>query len=207
MGHRIANLISIIFHPLLLATYLFTAFILLDPMLALPPGYTKVAQWLIVLVVWLTTFAIPALSLGILKYTGNISSLKLQNRKERLLPFFYITIFYGFTAYYFSRQMLVTDITSGIFILTTIMILAASVVTFFWKISVHSVSMGGVVGLLFIITAMLPDTPVNYLLLAAILISGLVLSARLKLQAHTPEQVYMGFVLGLLISFMIIFWF
>ena len=207
MGRRIANLISIIFHPLLLATYLFTAFILIDPMLALPPGYTKVAQWLIVLVVWLTTFAIPALSLGLLKYTGNISSLKLQNRKERLLPFFYITIFYGFTAYYFSRQMLVTDITSGIFILTAIMILAASIVTFFWKISVHSVSMGGVVGLLFIITAMLPESPVNYLLLAAILISGLVLSARLKLQAHTPEQVYMGFVLGLLISFMIIYWF
>jgi hypothetical protein len=207
VGRRIANLISIIFHPLLLATYLFTAFILMDPMLVLPPGYTKVAQWLIVLVVWLTTFAIPALSLGLLKYTGNISSLKLQNRKERLLPFFYITIFYAFTAYYFSRQMLVTDITSGIFILTAMMILAASIVTFFWKISVHSVSMGGVVGLLFVITAMLPESPVNYLLLAAILISGLVLSARLKLQAHTPAQVYMGFVLGLLISFMIIYWF
>ena len=207
MGQRVANLISIIFHPLLLATYLFTAFILIDPMLALPPGYTKVAQWLIVLVVWLTTFAIPALSLGLLKYTGNISSLKLQNRKERLLPFFYITIFYGFTAYYFSRQMVVTDITSGIFILTAMMILTTSIVTFFWKISVHSVSMGGVVGLLFVITAMLPESPVNYLLLAAILISGLVLSARLKLQAHTPAQVYMGFVLGLLISFMIIYWF
>ena len=110
MGRGIANLISIVFHPLLLATYLFSAFILLDPMLVLPPGYNTFAQWLIVLVVWLTTFAIPALSLGLLKYTGNISSLKLQNRKERLLPFFYITIFYVFTAYYFSRQMLVTDI-------------------------------------------------------------------------------------------------
>ena len=177
MGRTIANLISIIFHPLLLATYLFSAFILIDPMLALPPGYTKVAQWLIVLVVWLTTFAIPALSLGLLKYTGTISSLKLQNRKERLLPFFYITIFYGFAAYYFSRQMLVTEITSGIFILTAIMILAAAIITFFWKISVHSLSMGGVVGLLFVITAMLPDSPVSYLLFASILISGFVLSS------------------------------
>lgn len=207
MGRSVANLISLIFHPLLLATYLFSAFILIDPMLALPPGYTKVAQWLIVLVVWLTTFAIPALSLGLLKYTGNISSLKLQNRKERLLPFFYITIFYGFTAYYFSRQMLVTDITSGIFILTAIMILAAAIITFFWKISVHSLSMGGLVGILFVITAMMPESRVNYLLFTTILISGLVLSARLKLQAHTPAQVYVGFVLGLFVSFMIIYWF
>ena len=207
MGRSIANLISILFHPLLLATYLFGAFILMDPMLVLPPGYTKVAQWLIVLVVWLTTFAIPALSLGLLKYTGNISSLKLHNRKERLLPFFYITIFYGFTAYFFSRQMLVTEVTSGIFIISAIMILVAAIITFFWKISVHSLSMGGAVGLLFVITAMMPDSPVSYLFLATIIISGLVLSARLKLQAHTPAQVYLGFVVGLFISFMIIYWF
>ena len=207
MGRGIANLISLVFHPLLMATYLFGAFILIDPMLALPPGYNLLAQWLIVLVVWLTTFAIPAMSLALLKYTGNISSLKLENRKERLLPFFYIVIFYGFTAYYFSRQMLVTQITSGIFILIAIMILAAAIITFFWKISIHSLSMGGMVGLLLIITAMIPESPVNYLLFAAIIISGLVLSARLRLQAHTPAQVYMGFVLGLFVSFMIIYWF
>ena len=207
MGRGIANLISIIFHPLLLATYLFSAFILVDPMLALPPGYSSVSRWLIVLVVWLTTFAIPALSLALLKYTGNISSLKLQNREERLLPFFYITVFYGFTAYYFSRQMLVTEITSGIFILTAVMILTAAIITFFWKISVHSLSMGGVVGILFVITTMIPESPVNYIFFAAILISGLVLSARLKLQAHTPAQVYVGFVLGLFVSFRIIYWF
>ena len=207
MGRTIANLISVIFHPLVLATYLFGAFILLDPMLALPPGYTTVAQWLIVLVVWLTTFAIPAMSLTLLKYTGNISSLKLRDRKERLLPFFYITIFYGFTAYYFSRQMLVTDITSGIFILLAIMILIAAIITFFWKISVHSMSMGGVVGILLVITMMVPESPVDILLFVTIIISGLVLSARLKLQAHTPAQVYLGFLLGLFVSFMIIYWF
>ena len=207
MSRGLANLFSIVFHPLLLATYLFSAFLLIDPMLALPPGYTKSTRWLIILVVWLTTFAIPALSLALLKYTGNISSLKLQNRKERLLPFFYITIFYGFTAYYFSRQLLVTEITSGIFILTAVMILAAAIITFFWKISVHALSMGGVVGLLFVISAMLPESDVNYLFFATIIISGLVLSARLKLQSHTPAQVYMGFVLGLFVSFMIIYWF
>ncbi len=207
MGRKIANLVSIVFHPLLLATYLFSTFIFLDPMLALPPGYTKVAHWLIVLVVLLTTFIIPSLSLVLLKYTGNIASLKLENRKERLLPFFYITIFYSFTAYYFSRQMLVTELTSGIFILIAIMIFTAAIITFFWKISVHSLSMGGFVGLIFIITAMVPDSPFQYLLFAVILVSGLILSARLKLQAHTPTQVYVGFIVGLFISFMIIYWF
>jgi hypothetical protein len=204
---KFANFISILFHPLLLATYLFVAFVLIDPMLALPPGYSRMAQWLVVLVVWLTTFAIPALSLAMLKFTGNISSLKLEHRRERLVPFFYITMFYAFTAYYFSRQMMVTNIAAGIFILTTIMILAAAIITIFWKISVHSLGWGGIVGLLLAMVNLMPESQVKYLLLATLIIAGFVLSARLKLQVHTPAQVYVGFLLGLFISFMIIFWF
>ena len=207
MSRQQANLISILFHPLLLATYLFITFVLVDPMLILPPVYTKIAQWLVVLVVWLTTFAIPALSLAMLKYTGNISSLKLHNRKERLVPFFYITLFYVFTAYYFSKQMMVTDLAAGIFVLTAVMIFFAAVITFFWKISVHSLGVGGIVGILLTIAYLIPESSLKFILLVALIISGLVLSARLRLNAHLPSQVYFGFLLGLFVSFMIIFWF
>ena len=123
MSTKIANLVSIVFHPLLLATYLFMAFVLVDPMVILPPGYNKLAQWLVVLVVCLTTFVIPALSIVMLKFTGNIRSLHLKNRKERLVPFFYITLFYGFTAYYFNRQMLVSEASEAIFILIAIIMI------------------------------------------------------------------------------------
>lgn len=201
------NIVSVVFHPLLLATYLFIIFILIEPMLAVPPGYNNNAQWLIILVVWLTTFAIPALSLVMLKFTGNISSIKLENRRERLVPFFYVTLFYAFTAYYFSSQMLLTEMASGIFILVTVMIFSAAIITFFWKISVHSMGMGGIVGLLFVISYMIPESGARYVFLASIVIAGLVVSARLKLQAHSPSQVYIGFVLGLFISFMIVLWF
>lgn len=207
MSRSVANFISLVFHPFLLATYLFSIIVLLDPMLALPPGYNKLAQWLIVLIIWLTTFAIPALSMAMLKYTGSISSLQLKDRKERIIPFIYITLFYAFTAYYFSMQMLVTDLTSGIFILTTVMIATAAIITLFWKISVHSLGIGGSVGILLIIVYLTPETKIKYVLLAALVVSGLVMSARLKLDAHTPSQVYLGYLLGLFVSFMIIFWF
>jgi hypothetical protein len=207
VSRSFANFISIVFHPFLLATYLFSIIVLLDPMLALPPGYNKLAQWLIVLIIWLTTFAIPALSMAMLKYTGSISSLQLKDRKERIIPFIYITLFYAFTAYYFSQQMLVTDLTSGIFILTTVMIAAAAIITLFWKISVHSLGLGGSVGILLTIAYLTPETKIKYVLFAAVVVSGLVMSARLKLDAHTPSQVYLGYLLGLFVSFMIIFWF
>lgn len=206
MNSKFANVISYVFHPLMMATYLFSAIIFIEPMQLVPPGYTIVAQWLIVLVVWLTTFAIPAMSLVLLKFTGNITSLKLHNRQERLIPFFYVTVFYFFTAYYFTQQMLLTDLASGIFIVIAIMILLAAIITFLWKISVHSLGMGGVVGLLLIITTTIPESSIYLISLVAILFSGLVLSARLKLQAHSTLQVYTGFALGFVVSFMIIFW-
>jgi membrane-associated phospholipid phosphatase len=203
---KIANLVSIVFHPLLLATYLFMAFVLVDPMVILPPGYNKLAQWLVVLVVCLTTFVIPALSIVMLKFTGNIHSLHLKNRKERLVPFFYITLFYGFTAYYFNRQMLVSEASEAIFILIAIMILAGAIITFFWKISIHSLGMGGASGFMLILAVLYPDGPVHYLLILTVVFSGFVMMARLQLNAHTPAQVYLGYLLGLCVSFMMIFW-
>ena len=206
MNSKIANLISYLLHPLMMATYLFSTVIFIEPMQLVPPGYNIIAQWLIVLVVWLTTFAIPAMSLVLLKFTGNITSLKLHNRQERLIPFLYITVFYFFTAYYFTQQMMLTNLASGIFIVVAIMILIAAIITIFWKISVHSLSMGGVVGLLLIISTTIPESYIYLISLVAIFLSGLVLSARLELRAHTTLQVYTGFALGLAVSFLIIFW-
>jgi len=207
VDNKSAHVISFLFHPLLLATYIFAAFIFLEPMVVVPAGYSSVARWLIVLVVWLTTFAIPVLSLALLKFMGTIKSFTLRNRQERLLPFFYIALFYALTAYYFSAQMMVTGLTAGIFVLTAIMIFAAAVVTLFWQISAHALGVGGLTGTLLAVNLMLPGPQVNYLLLVVVLVAGLVMSARLRLQAHTPAQVYAGFLLGLFISFMIIFWF
>lgn len=206
MDTRFANVVSIVFHPLLLATYLFIAFVLIDPLVILPPGYNKVAQWLIVLVVWITTFVIPALSIVMLKFTGNVRSLRLENRRERIVPFFYICLFYGFTAYYFSRQMMVSNVSEAIFILTAVMIFVGAIITFFWKISVHSLGMGGATGFLLILAVLNPDGLIYYLLLIAIITSGLVMTARLQLDAHTPRQVYFGYLLGLVISLLLVFW-
>lgn len=206
MNKRDATIISAIFHPLLMGTYLFALFTLADPMIVLPPGYTTTAQWLIVLVISITTFVIPALSMIMLKFTGSIKSLKLESRRDRFIPFMYIVVFYGFTAYYFNKQMMVTNLASGIFILVATMVLLTAIINFFWKISVHGVSVGGMVGIFLAVTYLNSSSVIIYMLFGSIIIAGLVLSARLKLQAHTQMQVYMGFMTGFSISLMALFW-
>lgn len=206
MNIRVSNIISIIFHPILMGTYLFGIFTLVDPMIVLPPGYSIKAQWLMVLVVSLTTFIIPALSILMLKLTGHIESLKLENRKDRFIPSMYITLFYGFTAYYFNKQMMVTELAAGVFILIAVMVFLTALINFFWKISVHGVAVGGMVGIFLVVTYLNIESNIIYLLIGSIIIAGIVLSARLKLAAHTPQQAYLGFLMGFLISLLAVFW-
>lgn len=68
-------------------------------------------------------------------------------------------------------------------------------INFFWKISVHSIGVGGINGLLIGISRIM-EAEITPLLFLSVLIAGLVGFARLKLNAHNYSQVYTGFLLG-----------
>ncbi len=81
------------------------------------------------------------------------------------------------------------------------MVVFATVVTFFYKLSVHSLAICGIVGM------MLPMNKVsdmNSLLIPTtivIVIAGIVMSSRLALNAHTPREILIGSVSGFTIGF------
>jgi hypothetical protein len=201
VGQRLSTAISYMFHPLLMTTYLFVMLLGFFPESFLTYQMNAKARWLIVLLVFITTFIIPAISLYILKLTNSITSLSLFDRKERILPFFYTTIFYGITAYLFSRQISSSSVIVNILIGTTLVILTAAIITIFWKISAHGVGIGGFIGFMIAIKLLNPEATLLIPLAIAIFASGLTLSARLKLNAHNPDQVYAGFGIGVFISF------
>jgi membrane-associated phospholipid phosphatase len=74
-------------------------------------------------------------------------------------------------------------------------ILITAIVNLKWKISAHMVGIGGLCGAIATLVIHKPEPPFG-LLYVCILIAGLVGYARLRLQAHTPAQVYSGFLLG-----------
>ena len=160
-----------------------------------------------ILVIFLTTFVIPALSVTIFKYTNMISDIALRDRRERVLPFVFASIFYLITTGVFLFRFSINQTVNVVFVATSILILMMTVITLFWKISVHGAGAGGMAG--FLIAFTIKD-PVNLLfvpMLLAIVASGLVMSARLQLDAHTPRQVYGGWALGVVTGFVAVFWF
>jgi hypothetical protein len=199
VGRFLANLISYILHPLLMPTLLLLILLFFLPQ-SLQPVSGKIAL-LIILLVFITTFIIPALSILGLRSTTTITSVKLRNRTERVLPFSFITIFYGITTYLFHSKIEINDTILSIFIGASVLVALLTIITIFFKISVHSAGAGCMLGFLLSIMLIFPEHNLMWALIIIVLITGLILSARLYLNAHTPIEVYSGFALGLFISF------
>ncbi len=192
---RLALGISAVLHPLLLPTYLFGLLFWLSPSMMGVSNDDIRNKILMLLVV--CTFLIPMLSTYMLYRLGSIKSLHMEDRQDRLFPFIAATLFYILTTYLFVKQLsalyLITLILSGI----TFCLLLVTVVSFFWKISAHSVGIAGIVGFLIGLYYQYAAIEYFYPLLLVVLLAGLLMSARLYLNAHTPAQVLAGAAAGL----------
>ena len=161
----------------------------------------------ILLLVFVTTFIIPIFSILGLRTTMTISSVRLEKRSERILPFTFITVFYGLTTYLFHSKIEINDLILLIFMSATLLVALLTIITVFFKISVHAAGAGCMIGYLLALMQIFPDQQLLGTLIVIIMISGLILSARLFLNAHKPLEAYSGFFLGLMISFLSLYLF
>ena len=79
----------------------------------------------------------------------------------------------------------------------TFVVLVATVITFFWRISLHTIGMGGIVG--FFVEMIISHSfhqSMMVVFMITVILAGLVGSARLYLGAHTSAQVYAGYAVG-----------
>lgn len=198
MNRSLAKFLSVVFHPLLLPTYLF-AFILYY----LPASTLSIAvrsRWIILSMIFLSTFIIPALGAYVMVRAGHLSSMEMEDRKQRGLPLLFTSLCYVTTAYLFYREQVFDHIFYFVMAIIATSVALTYLVSFFWKISAHSVGVGGSLGLLIMLHRIAPDTSMLSAIVAGMIVAGAVLSARLALHAHTPAQVYAGFGSGLLIA-------
>jgi hypothetical protein len=83
-------------------------------------------------------------------------------------------------------------------------ILITALINLKYKISAHMVGIGGMLGGLMAISSLTQfDMTVYYILV--ILVAGLIGFARLILKEHQPYQLYLGFLLGLIVQFTLFF--
>lgn len=193
----IAKAISIIFHPLLMATYLIAVLGFYFPtMLSISQANLKI----IIAFVFCFTCLLPVVNIIMFKYFGTISSFTMVDRRERLIPFIAISLIYIVMSYLFFNKLPLSGNFNKVMVLVTAMVVFSTIVTFFFKISIHSIAAGGFVGILLPLNKVVESGILLWPTAIAIAITGAIMSARLYLNAHTFNEVWMGALSGFLIG-------
>lgn len=186
---KTAKIISAILHPILLPTLMMLVMIS-SGITRFTPG-NDLTLFISALI---ATCLFPGLVVVMMKKWKIISSLEMENRDDRLGPIFLMTLsLYGAIRMFHNIPVMVMYN----FYLSSALVISvlAFVVTFFWKISLHTLGWGGFVGSLFIMTTLSMQMFLPYLL-ASIILSGIAASARMKEESHSNAQLISGFAAG-----------
>ncbi len=210
MTTRIAYLLSVVLHPLLMPTFLFGLLLFRVPALLGLDAFTPSLRLSLLVLIFVGTCMVPSLLIYYLFRSGYVQSLQLNSLADRRLPYFLTASIYTITAYLFAFQMQVLSTLApeiGLLIGSiAISILFVGLISLSWQISAHCVGIGGVVGFVSSLMLKFSLTDLFIPLILLVILTGLVASARLRLNAHTPAQVGAGLALGISISLMTVFW-
>lgn len=189
-----AHFLSTALTPLLMPTYgVFLVFWV--SVLCLLPYGTRVTVLLMCMGI---TCIIPLIFLSVLRHFKIVKNLHVDVREQRLIPYLFTALCYAVAAYYLyfhhSPQWFVMFMVGW-----AISVLVLALINLKWKISAHMAGIGGVVALIYQIHMQgLSAFDLLWPLCIAILVAGLLGSARLVLRRHDILQVVAGAVVGFL---------
>ena len=142
------------------------------------------------------TLLFPLLSILYLLFTKRIKSLQIEEKEERILPILF-TIIWMLIGYYFLGNILeYAPIVNSIYLGMIATLGITLLITKYWKISLHMAAIGGCLGV-FLNLQYIYGGVINYVIFILIL-SGLLGYSRAILKAHNMQQIYSGFLLGVL---------
>jgi hypothetical protein len=131
----------------------------------------------------------------------------MEDRSERIRPFVLIAIIYGFVTYLFfvKSRISVDDNLFKLLIIIDLLVFTAALITLFYKVSIHSLGVAGILGILLPMNSVAENNSLFIPTLVLLVVAGLVMSSRLQLNAHTPRQVLVGALTGFAIGFFGVF--
>lgn len=206
----VSRLVSSLFHPIFILNYVFILLFLVNPYLFGIQDATQ--KGLLFISVFLLSVFFPIFTIVVMKLVGFIDSIEIKDRKERVMPLIITGVFYLWL-FVNIRQNSIVPSAFSIFVLgATIALFVAFFINNFSKISLHTVGMGGLVAMVFIIRNYFSynvfyfnfgplgsySISLDLILFFSIFFAGLVGTSRLHLNAHRKQEVYMGYLVGIL---------
>ncbi len=206
-----ALVLSGLFHPLLVPTYMVLLLMSINPYLFGSNDFGNRQSTLTVLMIVLYTAVIPMISVVIMRFLNMLGSIMMEDKQERIGPLLMIMIIYFWVFYNLSQTPSTPTIFSAFLLGVVVGLAITFVINLLEKISLHAVGMGGLAGMAMIsawvfrgegVSVASLTWSVPLIALFVVVLAGLVGSARLALGAHNRFQVYAGYLVGFLAQFL-----
>jgi membrane-associated phospholipid phosphatase len=209
---RFAQILSALLHPLLMPTIIFGILFYVAPEsiqnLELFNQSARVGlmslKMGLLLLIFLQTFVLPVFTIYCLHRFGFVNDLRMETLEDRRIPYLVTVAIYTFIATFFTLKLKQLPEIALIMTGIAFSIASVSIISLYWKISAHAVGISGTLGALIGIVIKFGSYELFYPIIIVILVGGVLISARLHLNAHTPAQVIAGSFLGLIVSLLVV---
>lgn len=188
------HIVSIIFHPLFIPSYI-TAFLVYEDPYAFAGLNGRLKMFRLLSVIFATAF-LPLFSVALMKQLGFVKSIFLRSQQDRIIPYIVSMIFY-FWAWYVSKNIRDSTALTAMLLAVFLGCIAGMMANIYYKISMHGIAVGALF-VLFVWMAFAGTIAMGSWLAIAILITGLVCTARFIVSDHTGFEIYSGVMAGAL---------
>jgi hypothetical protein len=192
---RAAYFISAVFHPLLFSTYVMAFLMYVHPSAFVGvDDHTRILRLSSTI---LFTLIYPGIIIFLAWRLKLVRSITLNNRQDRIVGFLITMFFYWWTWNVFRNLADMPPEAVHFVFGAFLTICGGWMCNIFFKISMHALAVGGVCGF-FIFFGMHDAFATGIYLIIPVFIAGLVCSARLILAQHTPFEIYIGLLIGVI---------
>ena len=187
------------FNPFYLPTVGLIVLFTLSYLSLLPLSYKMVVLGL----VYIFTVLTPTLLISLYRHHQRWTLIELGQRERRMVPYV-ISILCYFICVYIMESMHIPHFMSSILVVALMIQILCSIVNVWWKISTHTAAIGGMAGAIAAFSIVFAYNPVFWLCVVFI-VAGMLGTCRMILRQHSLSQVVVGFLLGCIVGFMVLF--
>lgn len=194
-----AKTMSVILYPLFIPTYGIILFCY-----AYAHAVTVPALWAIIAIIgtFVFTCVLPITAIWLMMRSGQVKDLYIDDPRERTMPYIYSACGFAFWTYLMVSVLHAPLSIGCVAIGATIAIGLVALINLWWKVSAHLAGIGGLLGGLLCYYLGIGVFPSWALIAPWLVLSLLLMYARVHLNAHTPAQVCVGWLLGLACTFL-----
>lgn len=194
----LAQVISYLTHPLFIP--LLVTFLVLESipeyMVAFKTISKRFAFDMLYFRVAIISIGFPVLTLLLAKALKFVSSVYMNTQRDRIIPYVAMITYYFWAFYTFLQEGRAPRFYTAFFLGIFLSVCISFISNNFIKTSMHTVGWGGVIGfLLSLMWGMHMNVTVP--LVITFFIAAVVATARMVLDAHTPREIYLGFLIGI----------